>query len=130
MVAVALGGLLGSDAFGAHTVAQHSNGRIAFAAVGGIASMNPDGSGQWGVELNVGDSAPAWSPYGSQLPVTTHWRRNNDEPVEPGRGGSPRDDRPGDMDGMVAAERDCLANGSQIWAVNADGSSRDVTKGD
>src|SRR6266403_2180767 len=67
MVAVALGSLLGSDAFGARSTVPHFNGRIAFAAVGGLASLNPDGSGQWGVELNVGDSTPAWSPDGAQI---------------------------------------------------------------
>ena len=53
------------------------NGRIAFADVTGIGSMNPDGSGQWGVELNVGDTQPAWSPDGTQLAVVTHWAGNN-----------------------------------------------------
>src|SRR5436190_1470469 len=66
---VMLACLLGSDARG--STALRANGRIAFSAVGGIASMNPDGSGQWGVELNVGDSwwvgRPAWSPDGGKL---------------------------------------------------------------
>src|SRR5262245_65821477 len=68
---VMLACLLGSDARG--STALRANGRIAFAAVGGIASMNPNGSGQWGVELNVGDASPAWSPDGSKLAVTTKW---------------------------------------------------------
>jgi Ca2+-binding RTX toxin-like protein len=50
-----------------------ANGRIAFSDVTGIGSMNPDGSGQWGVELNVGDTQPAWSSDGTQLAVVTHW---------------------------------------------------------
>src|SRR5260221_729956 len=45
MVAVALGSLLGSDAFGARSTVQPFNGRIAFAAVRGIASMKPGGRG-------------------------------------------------------------------------------------
>src|SRR5438270_2788779 len=71
---LALAALLGSDARGSGADAQrHSNGRIAFFDVTGIASMNPDGSGQWGVELNVGDTQPAWSSDGTQLAVVTHW---------------------------------------------------------
>src|SRR5215831_4084384 len=65
-----------SDAHSSSASAR-ANGRIAFAAVGGIASMNPDGTGQWGVELNVGDSSPAWSPDGMQLAVVTHWAGNS-----------------------------------------------------
>src|SRR5512142_1101416 len=74
LAAVALATPLGS---GASTASVPGDGRIAFAAIGGIASMNPDGSGQWGVELNVGDSQPAWSPDGSQLAVVTHWAGQN-----------------------------------------------------
>src|SRR5439155_24250310 len=72
---VMLGCLLGSDARG--STALRASGRIAFTAVGGIASMNPDGSGQWGVELKIADSSPAWSPDGSQLAATTKRRGNN-----------------------------------------------------
>jgi Tol biopolymer transport system component len=128
IVVVALGGLLGSDAFSAGTAVQHANGRIAFAAVGGIASMNPDGSGQWGVELNVGDSTPTWSPDGSQLAVTTHWAGNNGILVmNPDGSGAhlvttDSDDR--DPAWSPDGTQIAFANGSQIWAVNADGSGR------
>src|SRR6476660_5805503 len=74
LVPVARAAPLGS---GASAASVPFDGRIAFAAVGGIASMNPDGSGQWGVELNVGDSQPAWSPDGSRLAVVTHWAGQN-----------------------------------------------------
>src|ERR1051326_8942795 len=70
-------GTLGADARGSQTSSLRANGRIAFSDVTGIASMNPDGTGQWGVELNVGDAAPAWSPDGSKLAVVTHWAGNN-----------------------------------------------------
>src|ERR1700745_2719929 len=59
------------------TTGLHTDGRIAFVDDTGIASMNPDGSGAWGVELNVGDTAPAWSPDGTQLAVVTHWAGRN-----------------------------------------------------
>lgn len=66
----------GADAHGAAPPLM-ANGRIAFAAAGGIASMNPDGSGQWSVELQVGDTQPAWSPDGTKLAVVTHWAGRN-----------------------------------------------------
>jgi Tol biopolymer transport system component len=60
------------------------NGRIAFSESTGIASMNPDGSGQWGVELQVGDDEPAWSPDGTRLAVVTRWAgRNGIELLQP-----------------------------------------------
>jgi hypothetical protein len=56
IAALAIGG--GAQA----TTQSIFNGRIAFTDVTGIASMNPDGSGQWGLDLVVGDNSPAWSP--------------------------------------------------------------------
>jgi Tol biopolymer transport system component len=67
---------LGGSASGSRATSLHANGRIAFTDVTGIASMNPDGSGQWGVELNLGDTQPAWSPDGTQLAVVTRWAGN------------------------------------------------------
>src|SRR6516165_1361783 len=69
---VSLLAFAGADARGA-TTPSVANGRIAFSVQTGIASMNPDGSGQWGVELQVGDTQPAWSPDGTKLAVVTHW---------------------------------------------------------
>jgi Ca2+-binding RTX toxin-like protein len=52
-----------------------ANGRIAFAVDTGIASMNPDGSGQWGGRTVLpGDTQPAWSPDGTKLAVVMNWQ--------------------------------------------------------
>ena len=44
--------------------APAANGRIAFADVTGIGSMNPDGSGQWGVDLGSATRRPPGRPMG------------------------------------------------------------------
>jgi len=127
-VALTLAGSLGSDALGARTAALQVNGRIAFSAAGGIASMNPDGSGQWGVELNVGDTAPAWSPNGSQLAVVTHWAGNNGILVmnPDGSGAHLLTTDSGDRDPAWSpdGQQVAFANGLQIFLVNTDGSGR------
>jgi dipeptidyl aminopeptidase/acylaminoacyl peptidase len=106
----------------------HADGRIAFANVGGIASMNPDGSGQWGVELNVGDTAPAWLPDGSRLAVVSHWAGNNGiVAMQPdGSGAVALTTDGGDRDPAWAPDgsRLVFANGSNLWVVNADGTGR------
>src|SRR5439155_12117400 len=122
-VAVSLACLLGSDARGSAPL--RANGRIAFAAVGGIASMNPDGSGQWGVELQVGDSGPAWSPDGSQLAVVTHWAGNSGILVM-NPDGTGAHNLTGDYADSFPAwspdgSRIAYANGSRILAVNTTG---------
>src|SRR6266404_9950262 len=61
---------VGSDARSASSSPVY-NGRIAFTASTGIASMNPDGSGQWGVDFQPSDTQPAWSPDGTKLAVVT-----------------------------------------------------------
>jgi Tol biopolymer transport system component len=105
-----------------------ANGRIAFAVSTGIASMNPDGSGQWGVELQVGDTQPAWSPDGTRLAVVTHWAgRNGIELLQPN----------GDALGMLTSETGdaypswspdgrtvAFTDGPEVFLVNADGTGR------
>jgi len=124
---VALAALGGSDAHGA-TAPVIFNGRIAFSESTGIASMNPDGSGEWGVELQVGDAQPAWSPDGTKLAVVTHWAdRDGIELLQPN----------GDALGMLTTDGGdgfpawspdgktvAFTNGSNIFLIGADGTNR------
>jgi dipeptidyl aminopeptidase/acylaminoacyl peptidase len=111
----------------------HANGRIAFTDVTGIASMNPDGSGQWGVELQVGDSAPAWSPDGSRLAVVTRWANRYGilvmQPDGSGRQQVTADG--GDIDPAWSPDGTKLAfaNAGNIYTVRPDGTGRaEVTR--
>ncbi len=117
----------GSDALNAATP-PIANGRIAFSESTGIASMNPDGSGQWGVELQVGDTQPAWSPDGTKLAVVTHWAdRNGIELLQPN----------GDALGMLTTDGGdaypawspdgktvAFTNGPDVFLIDADGTNR------
>jgi dipeptidyl aminopeptidase/acylaminoacyl peptidase len=120
---VALLTFAGADAHSAATPVM--NGRIAFSVSTGIASMNPDGSGQWGVELQVGDTQPAWSPDGTKLAVVTHWAgRSGIELLQPN----------GDALGMLTTDGGdsypawspdgrtvAFTNGSNVFLVGAAG---------
>jgi Tol biopolymer transport system component len=106
------------------------NGRIAFYDVTGIGSMNPDGSGQWGVELNVGDTQPAWSPDGTQLAVISRWGNNNGIVVmQPDGSGAHAVTTDGNDNGPAWSpdgRQLAFSNSNQLFAVNADGSNRHV----
>jgi len=121
-------GTLGPDAHGAREQSAVFNGRIAFVVDGAIASMNPNGSGEWGNGWTIDDDQPAWSPDGSQLVVVNH---------SAGQAGllsmqpdgsdawpltSNADDRGPAFspDGTEVA----FMNGSDIWEVHPDGSGR------
>jgi dipeptidyl aminopeptidase/acylaminoacyl peptidase len=118
----------GSSAGGSTTTGLRANGRIAFVEDTGIASMNADGSGAWGVELNVGDTAPAWSPDGTQLAVVTHWAGNAGILVmQPdGSGAHMLTNDGGDRDPAWSPDgsKVVFANGSNLYLVGADGSGR------
>ena len=58
---------------------QSLNGRLAFVAANGIASINPDGSGVWGITLAPGDTEPSWSPDGARLAISG--RRGGDSDI-------------------------------------------------
>ena len=54
---------------------QRWNGRIVYSTSNGLTFMNADGSGQvGGASILPGDTAPAWSPDGTQLAVIQNWR--------------------------------------------------------
>jgi hypothetical protein len=120
---VILSAFAGSDARSASPSPVY-NGRIAFTAAGGIASMNPDGSGQWGVELQVGDTEAAWSPDGTKLAVVA-W--NGIELLQPN----------GDALGMLTTDGGdafpawspdgktvAFTKGANVWLIDADGTNR------
>jgi len=130
LVTLAVAALATPLGSGASTASVPFDGRIAFAASTGIASMNPDGSGQWGVELNVGDTQPAWSPDGSQLAVVTHWNGQNGILVMQPDGslahlvtGDYNDNAPAwSPDGKRLA----FVNAGSLLVVNADGTGRQL----
>ena len=122
---VVLSAFSGSDARSA--TPPILNGRIAFTASAGIASMNPDGSGEWGVDFHQSDTQPAWSPDGTKLAVITYSAGSGIELLQPN----------GDSLGMLTNDGGDLfpawspdgstvafANGANIWLVNADGTNR------
>src|SRR5690242_2042278 len=128
LVTLAVAALATPLGSGASTASVPFDGRIAFAASTGIASMNPDGSGQWGVELNVGDSQPAWSPDGSQLAVVTHWNGQNGILVMQPDGSLPRLIT-GDYNDSGPAwspdgKRIAYVNGGSLFVIDPDGNGR------
>lgn len=128
LASFALAAPLGSIARGSTSPVLHADGRIAFADATGIASMNPDGSGQWGVELNVGDYAPAWSPDGTQLAVVTHWAGSSGilvmQPDGSGAHMLTNDGNDRDPAWSPDGTKVAFANQGQLYLVQADGSHR------
>ena len=68
-------GLPASSWAGGAADVRDANGRIVFVAAdgNGVASMNPDGSGVWGLMVGGGDGEPSWSPDGSRLALAVRW---------------------------------------------------------
>lgn len=66
---------LGTTGTSVAAEAGTTNGRIIFVSAdrNGIASMNPDGSGIWGLMLGGNDGEPSWSADGSRLAVAVRW---------------------------------------------------------
>src|SRR5437764_1490727 len=114
----------------AATSSTHANGRIVFVTGDGLASMNPDGTGQWGLRFTrIGQKHPSWSPDGRALVVA--------DGSVPGAGQQLYTMQP-DGTGVthlthVAAAYDptwspdgkqlAFVRNQQIWAVQSDGSS-------
>jgi Tol biopolymer transport system component len=115
------------------------NGRIAFADVTGIGSMNPDGSGQWGVDLVPNDGDPAWSPDGMRIAFTTFRNGDADIYVSAPDGSDARnltfsysyDSAPAwSPDGKRIAFITYRNEGAGIYVMNADGSDQHLLVGD
>ena len=118
----------------AHAAYPGQNGKIAYAVVGGLRTMNPDGTNQ--TQLTTGaDVAPAWSPDGRRVAFV---RRHACSPCTQaihvvnadGTGEVPvTSPVPGEVDsptwssdGQRIAFTVDSGGASDIWVVDADGS--------
>jgi dipeptidyl aminopeptidase/acylaminoacyl peptidase len=115
------------------------NGRIAFADVTGIGSMNSDGSGQWGVDFIPNDQDPAWSPDGTRLAFTTFRNGDADIYTSAPDGNDARNltfsysydtDPAWSPDGKRIAFVTYRNAGAGIYVMNADGSDQHLLVGD
>jgi hypothetical protein len=70
LLAILVAGLPLGDTAAASSSTPSANGRLVVATDDGVASLNPDGSGQWGLRFTaIGQTDPAWAPDGSALAV-------------------------------------------------------------
>jgi Ca2+-binding RTX toxin-like protein len=133
VAACALGG-------GARATEQSAfNGRIAFVESTGIGSMNPDGSGLWGVDYVLGDTAPAWSPDGTRLAFVSQRNGDADIYTMAPDGSDQREltfsnawdtDPAWSPDGKQIAFVSYRGGNEGIYFMNADGSDQHLAVGD
>src|SRR5262245_25876404 len=122
---------------GANAAYPRENGKIAYAAAGGLRTMNPDGTAQ--TQLTTGaDAAPAWSPDGQRVAFV---RNHTPQPCSScmmaihvinadGTGETPVtspvagevDTPTWSSDGQRIAFTVRAGGVAEIWVVNADGS--------
>ncbi len=138
-IALAVGFALASAGSAQPAATLGSNGHLAFTAVTGIATMNPDGSGQWGLDFLPGDHSPAWSPDGTRVAFVTSREHDYDIYSMSADGSDQRnltrsyayDSEPTwSPDGAKIAFISFRAEGAGIYVMNADGSDQKLLADD
>jgi tricorn protease-like protein len=105
----------------------HFNGRLAFASLGTVIVMNPDGSGMWPTRTTGIGWVDSWSPDGTKLLVEAE---NDLFAVDPDGGNRTRLTSSSAYDGQAVYSPDgsriafmSTRDGpARIWVMNADGS--------